>query len=87
MGPVNIRSLPSSQCLLVLKRGFLELSGGTLEDYLEISGSPETFKQKLLTNSERARREISHSNSCTLCGHDFEDLTHALRDCPSAKDV
>ncbi|MBA0725059.1 hypothetical protein Golax_021678, partial [Gossypium laxum] len=36
---------------------------------------------------ERTRRAISHSNSCTLCGHDFEDLAHILRDCPSAKDV
>ncbi|XP_016732262.1 uncharacterized protein [Gossypium hirsutum] len=45
------------------------------------------FKQRILTNSERTRRGIDHSNSCTLCGHDFEDLGHVLRDCPSAKDI
>ncbi|MBA0650122.1 hypothetical protein Goklo_017594 [Gossypium klotzschianum] len=45
------------------------------------------FQQRLLTNSERVRWEISHNNSCTLCGHDFEDLVHVLRDCPFVKDV
>ncbi|MBA0557442.1 hypothetical protein Golob_014511 [Gossypium lobatum] len=45
------------------------------------------LKQKLLSNSERARRGISHSSSCSICGHDIEDLVHVLRDCPSAKDV
>ncbi|MBA0845023.1 hypothetical protein Goarm_005853, partial [Gossypium armourianum] len=45
------------------------------------------FKQKLLTNSERARRGISHYSSCSICGHDIEDLVHVLRDCPSAQDV
>ncbi|MBA0754873.1 hypothetical protein Gogos_021706 [Gossypium gossypioides] len=45
------------------------------------------FKQKLLTNSERARRGFSHCNSCSICGHEFEDLVHVLRDCPPAKDV
>ncbi|MBA0821951.1 hypothetical protein Goarm_018774 [Gossypium armourianum] len=32
-------------------------------------------------------RGIGHNNSCTLCGHDFEDLAHVLRNYPSAKDV
>ncbi|MBA0758008.1 hypothetical protein Gotri_021044 [Gossypium trilobum] len=30
---------------------------------------------------------IGHNNSCTLCGHDFEDLAHVLRNYPSAKDA
>ncbi|KAA3479950.1 reverse transcriptase [Gossypium australe] len=45
------------------------------------------FRQRLPTNSERTRRGISHSNSCTICGHDLEDLVHVLRDCPAAKDT
>ncbi|KAL1071464.1 hypothetical protein V6Z11_D11G091000 [Gossypium hirsutum] len=45
------------------------------------------FQQKLLTNSERARRRIGHCSSCPICGHDIEDLVHVLRDCPSAQDV
>ncbi|MBA0872893.1 hypothetical protein Goshw_022800, partial [Gossypium schwendimanii] len=45
------------------------------------------FKQKLLTNSERVRRGFSHCSSCSICGHEFEDLFHVLRDCPPAKEV
>ncbi|KAA3475886.1 RNA-directed DNA polymerase (Reverse transcriptase) [Gossypium australe] len=45
------------------------------------------FKQRLLTNSERARRGINYSSSCHICGHSSEDLEHALRDCPTAKEV
>ncbi|KAA3486878.1 LINE-1 reverse transcriptase isogeny [Gossypium australe] len=45
------------------------------------------FRERLLTNSERARRGISHSSSCIICGHGFEDLEHVLRDCPAAKEV
>ncbi|KAG8499648.1 hypothetical protein CXB51_006070 [Gossypium anomalum] len=45
------------------------------------------FQQRLLTNSERTRRGISHSSSCTVCGNDLEDLVHVLRDCPNANDV
>ncbi|MBA0758007.1 hypothetical protein Gotri_021044 [Gossypium trilobum] len=39
--------------------------------------------------SIRVHREqgIGHNNSCTLCGHDFEDLAHVLRNYPSAKDA
>ncbi|KAA3478810.1 Beta-glucosidase 46 [Gossypium australe] len=44
-------------------------------------------KQKLLTNTERMRRGIGQSNACALCGHEFEDMIHVLRDCPTAKDV
>ncbi|KAH1074811.1 hypothetical protein J1N35_027139 [Gossypium stocksii] len=44
-------------------------------------------QQRLLTNSERVRMGISQSMSCALCGCAFEDLSFALRDCPSAKDV
>ncbi|KAH1032453.1 hypothetical protein J1N35_044627 [Gossypium stocksii] len=45
------------------------------------------FKNRLLTNAERVRREMGHNSSCSLCGYEFEDLAHALRDCPAAKDV
>ncbi|KAA3474645.1 reverse transcriptase [Gossypium australe] len=45
------------------------------------------FRQRLLTNSEQTRRGISHSSSCSTCGHGVEDLEHALRDCPAAKEV
>ncbi|KAA3484791.1 Retrovirus-related Pol polyprotein LINE-1 [Gossypium australe] len=88
--------------LLGLLEMALVLDGGKIfgfqEDYWKIiwkySGPQRVrvflwlaFKQRILTNLERVRQRISHSNSCTLCGHDFEDLVHVLRDCPSAKDV
>ncbi|KAG8474496.1 hypothetical protein CXB51_031152 [Gossypium anomalum] len=44
-------------------------------------------QQRILTNSERVRRGIGYSTSCTLCGHAVEDLVHVLRDCLIAKDV
>lgn len=30
---------------------------------------------------------MGHSSSCPLCGYEFEDLAHVLRDYPSTKDV
>ncbi|KAH1098440.1 hypothetical protein J1N35_015361 [Gossypium stocksii] len=33
------------------------------------------------------KRGLGHSTSCTLCGGTIEDLPHALRDCPFAKEV
>ncbi|KAH1066462.1 hypothetical protein J1N35_031449 [Gossypium stocksii] len=42
---------------------------------------------KLLTNPERIRRGIRQSSACPLCGHDFEDLLHVLRDCVMAKEA
>ncbi|KAA3453051.1 Retrovirus-related Pol polyprotein LINE-1 [Gossypium australe] len=45
------------------------------------------FKQRLLTNSERARRGISYNSSYLTCGQGIEDLNHILRDCPTAKEI
>lgn len=45
------------------------------------------YQQRLLTSSERVRKGIGHCSSCTLCGHEIEDLAHVLQDCPFAKDV
>ncbi|KAH1083253.1 hypothetical protein J1N35_023014 [Gossypium stocksii] len=45
------------------------------------------IQQRFFTNSERVRKGIGQSKSCVLCGCVFEDLAHALRDCPFAKDV
>ncbi|KAG8497788.1 hypothetical protein CXB51_007049 [Gossypium anomalum] len=42
---------------------------------------------RLLTNSERFRRELGACSSCALCGHTNEDLAHVLRDCSFAKNV
>ncbi|KAH1098664.1 hypothetical protein J1N35_015585 [Gossypium stocksii] len=74
--------------------GFVKLSRGVLEDYLEIFGPQRVrvflwlaFKQRLITNSKRTRRGIGSSSSCNFCGHGFEDLAHVLRDCPAVKDV
>ncbi|MBA0784357.1 hypothetical protein Gotri_001941, partial [Gossypium trilobum] len=33
------------------------------------------------------KKGIGHNNSCSLCGHMFEDLAHVLRDCPFSKDA
>ncbi|KAA3487249.1 LINE-1 reverse transcriptase isogeny [Gossypium australe] len=42
---------------------------------------------RLLTNLERTRRGIGQSNSYTVCGHEYEDMAHVLRDFLAAKDV
>ncbi|KAF7844636.1 putative RNA-directed DNA polymerase [Senna tora] len=42
---------------------------------------------KLLTNVERCRRQMSDSAVCDRCGSNCEDLIHALRDCSVIKDV
>ncbi|KAK5776838.1 hypothetical protein PVK06_044803 [Gossypium arboreum] len=44
-------------------------------------------KQRLLTNSERARRGIGHSSACPLCGHEIEDILDVICDCSKAKEV
>ncbi|KAA3453419.1 reverse transcriptase [Gossypium australe] len=41
--------------------------------------------QRVLTNSERFRRGFGQSSACSRCGHNLEDIMHALRDCPTAK--
>ncbi|KAA3460126.1 reverse transcriptase [Gossypium australe] len=43
--------------------------------------------QRILTNSERFRRGFGQSSACSRCGHDLEDIMHALRDCPTAKEA
>ncbi|MBA0646241.1 hypothetical protein Goklo_014219 [Gossypium klotzschianum] len=42
--------------------------------------------KRLLTNWECTRRGISQSNSCSVYGHEFEDMINVLRNCPAAKD-
>ncbi|CAN1775820.1 Putative ribonuclease H protein At1g65750 [Linum perenne] len=43
--------------------------------------------ERLLTNSERARRHLSGSASCAFCGDQAETVSHVLRDCPAADGV
>ncbi|MBA0763079.1 hypothetical protein Gotri_012596 [Gossypium trilobum] len=43
--------------------------------------------QRLLTNAERVRRGIGSSSACGLCGQDFEDVLHVLRDCPAPRSI
>ncbi|KAA3465251.1 LINE-type retrotransposon LIb DNA [Gossypium australe] len=38
-------------------------------------------------SDKRMRRGIGQSTACAICGHEFEDIAHVLRDCPAAKDV
>lgn len=45
------------------------------------------LKQILLTNAERARRDLAVDPSCPICGHDSEDTLHIIRDCIVAKEV
>ncbi|MFQ6670445.1 hypothetical protein Gotur_035360 [Gossypium turneri] len=50
---------------------------------------------RLLTNVERVRRGIVVDSSCSICGHDSEDILHIIqdyilhiiRDCTLAKEV
>ncbi|MBA0645775.1 hypothetical protein Goklo_013831, partial [Gossypium klotzschianum] len=44
-------------------------------------------EQRLLTNAERVRRGIGSSSACGLCGQDFEDVLHVLRDCPTPRTI
>ncbi|KAH1082531.1 hypothetical protein J1N35_022292 [Gossypium stocksii] len=46
-----------------------------------------TLKQRLITNTERVRKEIGTDPSCPICGHDSEDVLHVLIDCSEAKDI
>lgn len=45
------------------------------------------MKQRLLTNSERARRGLGQNSECLLCGQDSENLLHVLRDCLITKEA
>ncbi|KAF7830019.1 reverse transcriptase [Senna tora] len=42
---------------------------------------------KLLTNVERCKRQISDSSVCDCCGGASEDVIHALRDCDKVRDI
>lgn len=44
-------------------------------------------KQRLLTNSERTRRGLSHNSSFSVCGNETKDILHVLRDSLAAKEV
>ncbi|MBA0732732.1 hypothetical protein Gogos_016803, partial [Gossypium gossypioides] len=43
------------------------------------------LKQRLLRNAERGRRGFGSSSACGLCGHDYEDVLHILRNCNAAR--
>ena len=43
--------------------------------------------RKLLTNSERLKRNLSSNATCELCLANDENLDHVLRSCPHAQDV
>ncbi|MBA0611927.1 hypothetical protein Godav_012577 [Gossypium davidsonii] len=45
------------------------------------------FQQRLSTNVERVKRRLSHDCSCRFCCHEYEDVPHVLRDCPTARDI
>lgn len=42
---------------------------------------------KLLINAERWRRYLTDNNNYQLCQQDREDELHAIRDCPTSKQV
>ncbi|CAI0541465.1 unnamed protein product [Linum tenue] len=43
------------------------------------------MRERLLTNSERARRKLTTSTGCGACGCDEETVLHVLRDCDFAR--
>ncbi|MBA0873182.1 hypothetical protein Goshw_028664 [Gossypium schwendimanii] len=36
---------------------------------------------------ERVHRKIGHDLACGVCGHGFEDVLHAIRDCSLARSI
>ncbi|MBA0813389.1 hypothetical protein Gohar_027245 [Gossypium harknessii] len=54
---------------------------GTLYGNFRVSKECDS-SERVLTNSERVRRGIGQDKSCHLCGHEFKDALHVLRDCP-----
>ncbi|KAK8555205.1 hypothetical protein V6N12_009358 [Hibiscus sabdariffa] len=46
-----------------------------------------TYRERLMTNSERFRRSFGRSASCPRCSSDMESTIHALRDCKEAKET
>ncbi|KAA3487438.1 RNA-directed DNA polymerase (Reverse transcriptase) [Gossypium australe] len=53
----------------------------------ENTWSPKEDNWKHISRYQECMRGIGQSNACALCGHEFEDMIHVLRDCPTAKDV
>jgi len=47
----------------------------------------ESWKQSLLTSSERFRRHITEDPICPMCLDEVETIFHLVRDCPKVKDV
>ncbi|MBA0803499.1 hypothetical protein Gohar_013706 [Gossypium harknessii] len=45
------------------------------------------LKQCLLTNANRVRCGFGSSSACGLCGHDYKDVLHILRDCNAARGI
>ncbi|PRQ60552.1 putative reverse transcriptase zinc-binding domain-containing protein [Rosa chinensis] len=43
------------------------------------------FHGKLLTNVQRAKRNLTNDNCCPLCHQALETLAHLFRDCPAAQ--
>lgn len=45
------------------------------------------LKKWLLTQVERLRHGVGSDASCSICGHELEDVLHAIRDFDAAKEV
>ncbi|CAN1779457.1 Putative ribonuclease H protein At1g65750 [Linum perenne] len=45
------------------------------------------FQDKLLTNAQRLRRNLSSDATCSTCQDPNEDVLHIIRDCPAAREV
>ncbi|MBA0600363.1 hypothetical protein Gorai_006551, partial [Gossypium raimondii] len=48
--------------------------------------SPHSAAEWLLTDMERVRQGLGHSTTCGVCGYIFEDVLHAIKDCPIGYD-
>lgn len=42
---------------------------------------------RILTNEQRARRQLTIDSSCRICDWPYESIIHLLRDCPIAQEV
>lgn len=40
---------------------------------------------RIMTNYSKWRRRIAESPKCGVCNEMFEDILHALRDCPETR--
>ncbi|MFQ6662329.1 hypothetical protein Gotur_030194 [Gossypium turneri] len=46
-----------------------------------------SIKHRLLTNVERLRRGLGIDTACGICGHNYENVLHVLRDCTTAREI